>query len=397
MPSTLLRRLSYSLLLIAFCFAISIRLLGKQTQQQDPDLTAHEWGTFTSIAGSDGKAVEWLPLSDSDLPNFLEEFRGSNFKVNLRGTVRMETPVLYFYSPRDTTLSVKVVFSKGLITEWYPHASRVEPSAMVKDESLYRSHADGSIAWDSVHLVPFLGADFPRENRDNRYYAARETSETPIRVKAHSGYQQEKFLFYRGVSTFPVPISAKITPERKVLVTNLNQEAVPNVMLFERRGDKLGYRIGGMLQSELTLDPPELTGTIDSLNSELEGILVGQGLFPDEAHAMVETWRDSWSEEGSRLFYIVPSQFVNTILPLSIHPAPAQTTRVFVGRLELVTPATEWAAETAFLAHDDVMTAKYFRFQLPIMKVAAEHESDPAKAKQLNDFIGWFYNPHAAP
>ena len=112
---------------------------------------------------------------------------------------------------------------------------------------------------------------------------------------------------------------------------------------------------------------------------------------------MVETWRDSWSEEGSRLFYIVPSQFVNTILPLSIHPAPAQTTRVFVGRLELVMPATEWAVETAFLAHDDVMTAKYFRFQLPIMKVAAEHESDPAKAKQINDFIGRFYNPHAAP
>jgi hypothetical protein len=395
MPSKLLRRLFYAVLLLAFCLLISFRLSGKQPQI-DPDLTAHEWGTFTSIAGSDGKAVEWLPLNGSDLPMFVETFRGSNFKVNLRGTVRMETPVLYFYSPHETTLSVKVAFSKGLMTEWYPHASRVEPSATVKDESLYKNHADGSLTWDSVQLTPSLNPDFPRAKQDNRYYSARETSSTPLRIKTQTGYQQEKFLFYRGVSTFPVPISAKITPEGKVLVNNLNSEAAPNVILFERRGDKLGYRVGGMLESELTLDPPELTGTIDSLNNELEGILLGQGLFPDEAHAMVETWRDSWSEEGSRLIYIVPAQFVNTILPLSINPRPAQTTRVFVGRLELIPPATEHALENAFLTGDGEMIGKYFRFELPILKAAAEHETDPVKLKKINDFVGWFYNPPAA-
>ena len=25
-------------------------------------LVAHEWGTFTSVAGEDGRAVQWLPL-----------------------------------------------------------------------------------------------------------------------------------------------------------------------------------------------------------------------------------------------------------------------------------------------------------------------------------------------
>jgi len=47
---------------------------------------------------------------------------------------------------------------------------------------------------------------------------------------------------------------------------------------------------------------------------------------------MVETWRNSWFEEGSRLLYIVPPAFVNKVLPLSIKPAPAQTVRVFVGK-----------------------------------------------------------------
>src|SRR5215813_12646416 len=87
-----------------------------------PGLTAHEWGTFTAIAGVDGDAMEWTPFAGpSELPEFVEHFSYSNFKLGLRGTIRMETPVLYFYAPRDVNVSVRVTFSKGIITEWYPH------------------------------------------------------------------------------------------------------------------------------------------------------------------------------------------------------------------------------------------------------------------------------------
>jgi len=30
---------------------------------------------------------------------------------------------------------------------------------------------------------------------------------------------------------------------------------------------------------------------------------------------MLQTWRDSWFAEGSRLLYIVPPEFVSTVLP----------------------------------------------------------------------------------
>jgi hypothetical protein len=347
------------------------------------DLTVHEWGTFTSIAGNDGRGLRWLPLTGStDLPGFVEHFRDASFKLGLSGTVRMETPVLYFYTSRAMTLSVKVSFARGVITEWYPHASRVEPTAKLTDASLYQKSAnDGSIAWDSVVVDPSFRAGLPREDRDSRYYAARETSATPLRVKASTGDQQEKFLFYRGVSVFPVPVSASLTPDGdKLLVKNLGEQAIPNVVRFERRGNRLGYSIGGAVQSEVVLDSPELTGTIGSLNKDLEGMLVAQGLYLDEAQAMVRTWSDSWFEEGSRLIYIVPSQFVDTILPLSIRPAPAQTVRVFVGRLELVTPATEKAVETAFESHDNVTLARYGRFLDPI--VAEMMRSAPYKNLQ---------------
>src|SRR5207244_2948666 len=102
-------------------------------------LTVHEWGTFTTVAGVDGKPIDWLPLGGpSDLPCFVEHFDNntlykyspdlgarlsySEARTRLKTKVRMETPVLYFYAPREHTVSVHVDFDKGLTTEWYPHA-----------------------------------------------------------------------------------------------------------------------------------------------------------------------------------------------------------------------------------------------------------------------------------
>src|SRR5207245_11631099 len=95
------------------------------------------------------------PLSGStDLPGFVEHLRDGRFKIGLRGTVRMETPVLYFYDSREERVSVKVSFAKGVITEWYPHATRVEPMANLFDGSLYQPHPDGSIAWGALTVSP---------------------------------------------------------------------------------------------------------------------------------------------------------------------------------------------------------------------------------------------------
>src|SRR5258708_20105716 len=80
--------------------------------------------------------------------------------------------------------------------------------------------------------------------------------------------------------------------------------------------------------------------TVDSLARDLEGILVAQGLYQNEAQAMVQTWRDSWFEEGSRLLYIVPPEFVNPVLPLPIKPAPIQTTPALSAPLHLSPPPT---------------------------------------------------------
>ena len=383
--------------LLASCLTISAGLMGSENPAVFSGLTAHEWGTFTSIAGEKGQAVEWSPLTGStDLPGFVEHFRSVGFKLGLRGTVRMETPVLYFHDAREETVSVNVRFAKGVITEWYPQASRVEPAATLYDASLNGKQPDGSISWDAVTVAPGLRADFSADGRDNHYYAARQTASTPVFVRTARGEQREKFLFYRGVANFAVPVAAQLTATGQVLIENRGDEEIPGVILFERRGEKVGFRVGGTVKGRAILDPPELTQTVGSLGRELEGLLVSRGLYQDEAHAMVETWRNSWFEEGSRLLYLVPDEFVNAVLPLSIRPAPVQTVRVFVGRLEIVTPATEQAVERALGTHDGAALSKYGRFLEPILQAMMKKEPNPARVRRLQEALSTYWSVEVA-
>ena len=341
-------------------------------KHEAPDLTVHEWGTFTAIAGKDGQAIEWTPLSGTDLPQFVEHISDVNFKLGLRGTIRMETPVMYFYSPHDVTVSARVAFFKGLITEWYPHADHVQPGGVMRNTSLKQLPADGSIAWNEVAVSPNLAGEFPREVKSNRYYAARETSSSPLRVKTSAGEQQEKFLFYRGVSAGALPLSAKLNSDGELVVKSLGESEIPAAILFERRGERVGYRLTGTLTDETTLEPPLLTGSINTVYGDLEEILLAQGLYRDEAHAMVETWKDSWFEEGSRLIYIAPRGYLDNVLPLTINPAAGQIVRVFVGRLEIVTPATARAVRAAVARNDEATLNKYGRFLEPIVQAVRE-------------------------
>ncbi len=335
-------------------------------------LTVHEWGTFTGIAGGQGKAIEWTAYGGAepfDLPRFVEHLSTATFKTGLRGTIRMETPVMYFYSPQEVTVSVRVGFSQGLITEWYPHAAMVQPHQVPPMVDLGKLPAGGSIEWDNVTVSPNLSGEFPRQDAESRYYAARETASAPLFVNAPSGDQQEKFLFYRGVSAAALPFTAGQNAKGGLLVKSLSGERIPALVYFERRGNQVGYRWSAA-GSEVPLEAPVLDADLDSLCDELRRVLIDQGLYPDEAQAMLATWRDSWFEEGSRLIYIVPRGFVDKLLPLAIDPAPAQLVRVFVGRLEIVSPATVQEVAAAVKTHNGAILKKYGRFLEPILQIA---------------------------
>lgn len=332
---------------ILFLTLLAVLTVAKASDQVD--LAVHEWGTFTSIAGENGEAISWRPFGGpTDLPCFVDRLR--TVKGDILGTVRMETPVLYFYGSRESTANVKVRFPKGVITEWYPKAA-VGPR-------------NDLIEWRAIKISPNAAPNYPVERAESHYYAARKTDAAPLQA----GTQQEKFLFYRGVGTFPLPISARAMGDGRILVKNNGAEAMGGLVLFENRGGKLRYRVVDNLQNEMMLDWNSAPASLTALQTDLEKILIARGLYPKEGRAMIETWRDSWFEEGTRLFYIVPSRLIDSILPLDIQPAPAQIARVFVGRMEIITSAIEDDVKNAISTNDRRTLEKYGRFLEPIAK-----------------------------
>jgi hypothetical protein len=66
--------------------------------------------------------------------------------------------------------------------------------------------------------------------------------------------------------------------------------------------------------------------------------LIRDGLFADEADALLRTWKISYFKSpGLRLFYMCPREEIDRLLPLRIS-VPCDITRVMIGRIEIVTP-----------------------------------------------------------
>ena len=368
-------------------------------RRDDPvDLTVHEWGTFTTVAGADGRAIDWLPLGGpTDLPCFVEHFQNRrDFKLspnqpmpldyaaaraNLWGKVRMETPVLYFYAPRRTTIGVQVRFPRGLMTEWYPRATVSQPFVTQPFVTGGSHHTLASvIGWPNVVVAPEANPRFPVGRGESHYYAARNTDAAPLLVNG----QQEKFLFYRGVASFDVPLAARALNNGATRILNLGRDEIRGVILFENRGGAIGYRVIGTLRGEVTAAAPPRTRTVADLRRELERMLIAAGLYPREATAMIDSWRDSWFEPGTRVFYIVPSRAVDAILPLTVTPAPTRVARVFVGRMEVISSDIERSVEKAIVTRDASVLARYGRFLGPITDRILSRHSDA----RMRDLIG---------
>jgi len=359
---------------------ITIKLRGTSTAKTSEEnrLVVHEWGTFTSIAGKDGLALEWRPLNGSaDLPKFvhtMQDGRGLRHgptKADLTTLVRMETPVIYFYTKREMDITAEVKFPKGRITEWYPQA---------------RSVAAG-INWGSLKLAPDAAFNLPVDSSNNHYYAARETDSAPVQLCGTNGrpVEQEKFLFYRGAGSFELPISVKLTNDRLDLA-NRSKEEISRLIIFENRNGRVGYRVLDHFSGETAIERSQLDKDVEAVIRDLRQVLVSSGLYEKEADAMIKTWRDSWFEEGMRIFYILPRGITDSTLPLQIDPQPAELVRVLVGRTEVITPEMENAVKRQVSLLSDaspkvreqasLAIQKLGRFYEPILKRIVEDERD---------------------
>jgi hypothetical protein len=325
-------------LTLAYCQAADPIPKDEPATTAGKDLVVHEWGTFSTFSGSDGNNLKFYPY-DNDLPDFIHGYRVFHSKEGPQGgLISLETPVVYFYSEQALTASVQVDFPKGTLTEWYPHANKV-------------GEKNNKLAWQGIEVLPEKSLRLLSEKKESRYYAARETDAAPLRVTFQSedgsATEQEKFLFYRGVGSFEMPLTVRAIAEDKFRVDWNGTDNLGDLMLVQVKAGKVRFqpfRVNQQAKCSLRAEVqlPKSDSTDEKLSEALVQRLTKEGLFEKEARAMVKTWRSAWfGEEGTRVLYILPKELTQELLPLRVEPKPTSLLRVLVGRHDVVTPEHE--------------------------------------------------------
>ena len=327
-----------------------------------PAYTVHEWGTFTTVNAPDGTLLPGLEREEERLPNFVHSHAG--FAPENKGwsrpvanvTVKMETPVLYVYSPEPFRLRAAVDFVGGSISQWYPErvAGEVLPPAEWGSAPApvdFSAGFHGSIAWEADVLAPGVGAKPAHSDWETPQWGR---ARVPVAnaLRGPDG-EEEGFLFYRGVGNFALPLHLSFDAEGALRLSNRGAEPLPFVWIYDHR-EKVGARFewsGPLAAGETRSVGPAKVDFGPDRPRALFAPLVSAGLSPAEAEALLATWRESYFErEGLRVFWIVPRALVDRVLPLRLEPEPARLERVLVGRSEVVTPASAVEFENGFRA-----------------------------------------------
>jgi hypothetical protein len=381
-------------------------------------LVVHEWGTFTSVAGSDGITLEGIQREEEGLPPFVYDrtkvrncpFRAQGYKgleVPVSGaTQKMETPVIYFHTAARRRVRVRVDFVRGLLTQWYPVTDLLgPPEGSVEKGPLDLAKVDRSFLEWEVDLLPGESPAFPKVGEGDPWRFARAVDAAAVRTvprpEGRSGpVEAERFLFYRGLGTFSLPIDAEAKGAARTALRNGAVEPLPAAFALEIGPGGARMRALGAVPAGSTVDAglgkcalEPVDGVVARLREAVAGALEAQGLRADEAKAMVETWSRSWfRSEGTRILYLVPRPCVDAILPMRITPAPDSLVRVLVGRIEVLTPEVEAEAEAALRDRKSpesaARLARFDRFLEPVARRVLARTADEAARKGARELLG---------
>ncbi len=343
---------------------------GTGAQEAPKRWSIHEWGTFTALQGESGKPIGWINTEDEPVPPFchrlsrallvpVDDLAPTFFKDAPRAhpdvILRLETPVVYFHPPASAKLPVKadlrVDFRGGWLTEYYPDAKVGAPGLQNKTFQYGRLRSDtkGSLEWKGLEIGK--QGTFPKTD-DAVWLSPRNVKAAPVTT---ANGESEQFLFYRGVAYMQAPLIVSRGTDGKMLsiqawtppgLEDRGPLRIPRLWLADIREDgSTAYRTlpGLKLSAAFTSAPLAFeekdysADRLQSLRKEMHEGLTVDGLNPDEADALLNTWDASYfRSHGLRLFFLVPRAWTDHVLPLKT-TLDADITRVMVGRIELIT------------------------------------------------------------
>jgi hypothetical protein len=341
--------------------------------ESDKPFVIHEWGTFTVLQDEAGETLPGVNLNEETLPPFVFRLNpglvseGYSHNPLLRpyskglpsrlllARMRMETPVIYIYPPTDQPqeIDVRVEFQGGWISEWFPHADVTAPGLDNSSSHLGTLSRDsrGSIFWKNLTT----NSDRPlKETSQHVWLAPREVQAPALHA---TGNQAEKYLFYRGVANIEAPLRMQHDSDWNAyrIVRNqslgsweygLHYRAMWLVDIPET--GQAAYRRIDLSHQHSADDTVSTCASefserdcsaenLERLKAEMKQSLVAEGLYEDEAAAMLKTWELSYFKSpGRRLFFTLPRDWTDRVLPLEVSRT-SEIERVMIGRIELIT------------------------------------------------------------
>ena len=317
------------------------------------NLVVHEWGTFTSVQGSDGIALEGLQHEEeqpaavrvlalrrcASVRSATAATRDSR-STSSNVTQKMETPVIYFHSPEPLRAAAARRLREGpalavVPGERSPRSARGRESRRRTARPLAKIESS-FLEWEVDVLAPGEGErDLPAVPKGSPLVLA-ATSGLESRAHACRGRPADRPGRDGEVPLLPRRRTLRTSDDRarteagsRIVRLERGEGGRPGALRPARRGGRgqFDYVNGLAAGEELKISRPISRGRARSgrdgrdLVPALVAKLVERGLYADEAEAMARTWERSYFRtDGLRVLYVVPDGMTRAILPLRWSP-----------------------------------------------------------------------------
>ncbi|MCA9508212.1 MAG: hypothetical protein KC505_07330 [Myxococcales bacterium] len=387
-------------------------------------LIVHEWGTFTSFMGSDGVRLSGMHHEEEKLPTFVYGFHnpqaGPLLQTSLRYcgkvpceflesishslsasdvmpknpigvgvTQKMETPVIYFYGKEGQHVKVDIDFPQGIISQYYPKAHTYSPSY---DSAT--TLGPSRFSFNVKLLAKNLVEDLARTSANSIWNPSRKVKSNTIESEG----EKEKFIFYRGVGDFDAKIVVK-NRRGALYIKNNTQSLIKSAFILNFDGQSGVIKAIGAIGDEEKIVSIADSSTrllfaayVQQAKSMIEAALIKDGLFSDEARALVNTWERSYfATPGIRVLYVLPRSQSDEIIPLCITPTPSSVVRSMVGRIEVMTTDEEEDGLKLIASLDSFNPKKMFgHFYEPKLRrllALAQQRNEASSVKKIKNLL----------
>ena len=315
----------------------------------------HEWGVWSihddvELANADMRS-QW-----NELPDFVYgQTTTRDFPRHWDAPpTAVKKPVLFLHAPSAMTAELRVDFPAGVPAVWWPATEEPAYQGVLGEEDSVPKKPARSLAWKvslkrpqrqeqgihEYHKLP--KPHWMQTLRDvkcddvlvsvgerNRTREREEFNPADPRAARSRTMEREKFVYYDGLLPHISALAVKFDKD-KVSLKNQEKFAVHDMWVVDNR-DAARKRIGRLprLDAGAAQDVECAALLVEEAAKTLTAQLTAAGLNEDEAAALTTIWTgDFFGSAGLTLFYRLPQEQYDRLLPLTVKPRPEKIVRV---------------------------------------------------------------------